>query len=179
MAFLAIDLETTGLDPHDGQILEVAWATAEHIEDIDIEKDIQSRVVWSHEARMSPYVAKMHAASGLLDDLLATDTDEIHIVEREILDGMDDFGKYILVGSSVHFDHAWIDVHMPTLAKMLHHRHVDATSNWMLDREAGIPDAEPPVIGTKHRAASDIATSVWHLQRAISQRRKSQTASRG
>ena len=174
MAFLAIDLETDGLDEHGGKILEVAWAVGETIDAIDIECDIRSAVILATDLRLNPFVARMHAESGLLTDLLDGPAFELSSVENEIIYALCAFDSkgHILVGSSVHFDHRWIDEHMPGLAGMLSHRHIDATSDWMLDQQAGIPDAEPPTIGTKHRAASDIATSLWCLQRSLERRRR-------
>jgi oligoribonuclease len=172
MAILAIDLETTGLDPHDGFILEVAYAVNHRLADIDVDHDIQSHVIANRDVRLNPFVARMHAASGLLDELLDVGPHPtLAVVEDLIVRHLSALGEggHILAGNSVHFDHAWIRVHMPRLDRILSHRHIDATSDWLIDHEAGIPTEKLSGL-TVHRARDDIAASIVQLQSAIVRR---------
>ncbi len=67
----------------------------------------------------------------------------------------------MLAGSSIHFDHAFLAVHMPRFAARLSHRHYDVSAIKLFCQSLGadkFPKAEA------HRAKDDIAESIAHAK---------------
>lgn len=172
--FIGIDIETTGLDPETGHILEVAVARFDH------EMKMQGRVqllcvdeqaVAKVAARdLDPFILEMHSKSGLLAELDELEWDAQEAVEsygaavnivatwHELLGG-----PQPMLGSSVHFDRAWLKIHMPELEALFSHRNIDASS---LREYAKIvdPDKYAEVEKTlerqaNHRAEDDVMAS--------------------
>ena len=135
-----IDLETTGLEPKHCCILEMAMVLTDS--DLNVLEEF-SRVIKQPKrsavgfrSAMPAEVLAMHASSGLLDDVAAA-TYAVGAVESEMRVLMElTFGpahanirkRPLIGGSSVHFDRAFIEVHMPQLNKHFHYRHFDVTS---------------------------------------------------
>lgn len=157
---LWIDLETTGIDPVNDHILEVAWRiTNDSLIPWSVTKShvvSPSPNVW-RQLKESPFVMDMHIQNGLLNDI---DND---FVEKLVIEDIEDDiladvnivdGHWMVAGSSVHFDLAFIREHMPRLAMKLSHRIYDVTTLKTLFKSVGYVDD----IGNdfKHRAASDI-----------------------
>lgn len=176
---MALDLETTGLDPEKGHIIEVAWIVGRSLSELAYaDQDRISTCVAAYrkpvEVRFDPYPAKMHADTGLLDEfmhggrLLHGIEDEILASLSKVVNSLDlpEAPPAVLVGNSVHFDHEWIAKHMPRLDKRLHYRHVDLTSDWILGNAAGIKKLDRGV-GTTHRAHDDVATTLLQLRDAL------------
>lgn len=178
---LALDLETTGLDPHAGAILEVAWSVGVDIDDTRLDNIATALLDFTFPLEMSIDVLRMHSASGLLNDIAFGAQYGVAEAERAVVQSLQQIdalaGDVILLGNSPHFDHAWISVHMPVLASMLSHRHIDATSDWLLDMQAGVP-SEKIVPHTPHRAAADIAASIEQVRRAVDRRRAARKGDR-
>ena len=148
MKLLWLDLKTTGLDPTRGKILEVAAAVADLQTPFDLQPTylgvsagsppdaIYSRVCsfakWEHWL-MDDYVRSMHTKNGLLVECERASSTAA-IIEGDLLSMLPEPGTYdrentpTLAGSSVHFDHAWLRVHMPTFAARLSHRHYDVSA---------------------------------------------------
>lgn len=172
--FLWLDLETTGLDPREGKILEWAVVLAADDRDGDLEPvECFTDVVHLPRAvtlsLCDDYVRKMHTDNGLID---ACDEGGTTLAEAEdfLCSLLADLGakSAILAGSSVHFDLGWIRVHMPKLAKMLSHRVLDVSTLKIAERTYFEPsfcieaDRVP-----KHRALDDVlaslkAAQLWH-----------------
>lgn len=137
--FIGIDIETTGLDPEAGHILEVAVV----LFDEHLAEQASTRlacvdpvgVKLCAERDLDPFILEMHTKSGLLD--------EINAVEWDFIDAWESYkglcgmvaswhemlgGKQPMLGSSVHFDRAWLKVHMPELEALFSHRNIDASS---------------------------------------------------
>ncbi len=168
MKLIWLDLETTGLDPTRGKILEVAAAVADLSAPFDLGPFV-SRVLplseWEY-GLMDDYVRAMHVKNGLLAEC-ARSTARLDAVEFELLDLLPVPGTYeredapTLAGSSVHFDHTWLRVHMPTFAARLSHRHYDVSAVKLFCRSLGM--SKPPV-AEAHRAEADVRESVDHAQ---------------
>lgn len=133
-AFVGLDLETTGLDAVDGEILEVGIV----LFDADL-KPITGRSwlvdEWDHVARyvppqMSPDVSAMHSESGLLADLKLRMGEPMHQVENHAIHYLigHDAVDLPMLGSSVTFDRTWLAEHAPGLLDTIHYRSLDATS---------------------------------------------------
>lgn len=130
---LWIDLETTGLEPQDDQILEVAWQlTDDSLVPVD---DMHTHVIepTPHTWKilpLEPVVWQMHEESGLLHDLEKSQhLMQLCDVEDLILRQIENVDEQIMVaGFSVHFDLGFIREHMPRLARKLSHRIYDVTT---------------------------------------------------
>ena len=159
MKYIAIDIETTGLDPTKDRILELAYVVLNA--DLN-EYEHRSWVIRCSvlsKCRMSDYVRSMHTSSGLLTSPLPMNSDRIEEILCDVVRDYEwDDGKPILIGSTVHFDRSFLRHWMPAFEEILHHRHYDANAA----RFAGIP--EPEFVGTKHRALPDIQHSIEWLR---------------
>lgn len=162
---LWIDLETTGLDPVNDHIVEVAWMTS--YDNLTARSHVNSYVIdLSPVARKqlmeNPFVLDMHKTSGLLEDVDAgNNVFRVEDVEDQIIAALkretpaDE--RISVAGFSVHFDLAFINEHMPRLAELLSHRVYDVSTLRTFFRELGIePDFDND---RKHRAANDVLES--------------------
>lgn len=165
-ALLWINLETTGLDPSEELILEVAvQATTGKGRELaplvswTIQLDDARRERLSHEG--NAVARRMHETSGLL--LACAGGREARAqaaVEAALCMYIDAIGplstgKPWLAGCSVHFDRAFLAAHMPRVLDRLHYRQIDVTSlceAWRLISGRKIRPERSPV----HRAADDV-----------------------
>ena len=163
---LYVDLETTGLEPEGGNILEVAWRY-----EIDGVRywHTQSMVVrlpsLCREDFDSEYVWSMHRDNGLValcsggafNHTLA----EIETIILEDLQMIEErFGphdKVMLGGNSVSFDKSWIQEHMHELYKRVHYRIFDVRTLITFFELCGV-DVKSPKIA--HRAKDDLKESM-------------------
>lgn len=166
MKLLWIDLETSGLDPHQDLILEVAAIVA------DLERPFNSK---GHELHavlfalcaaedLHPKVLEMHTKNGLLAECERSTVSYLR-VEDELLDMVpeveDREDMTALAGSSVHFDLGFIRVHMPRLAKRLSHRVYDVSAVKLFARSLGMPKLPR---AEAHRARADLQESIEHAR---------------
>lgn len=165
--YLWIDLETTGIDPDSGEILEVAWFLSDNWEILSEAKSLL--VTPTGETfdliKQDLVVSSMHRDSGLAADLaLSNYTLRIEDIEDEILFDLEEYwvasDKWtILAGSSVHFDRSWIREYMPRLDKVLSHRHFDVSTLKMFFDSVGFCHLGMRDTPTKHRALDDVKES--------------------
>lgn len=125
MKYLALDLETTGLDPTRDRILEVA---AISVNERFVACGEYEDVLICPLARelANEYVSEMHTKNGLFG---LVDHSLKCVAESE--EGLIEFigdKKPMLIGFSVHFDRGFLKHWMPRFESMLHHRHIDASS---------------------------------------------------
>lgn len=130
--FLAwIDLETTGLDPHDDPILEIGLIVTEAAAPFEqlLAWDIvvkPTRSDWTH--RLSPKVLEMHTNNGLIEAVFDHGRG-LHVVEQDLMLELSKIGgpnDFVLAGSGVaHFDRAFIAAQMPGLSRWLRYYTVD------------------------------------------------------
>jgi len=175
--YIAIDIETTGLDPRKDRILEIAVVV--------LTEDLKEIYAYHHQVYASPlqlercdeYVRKMHLGSGLLEPWnggLRLSTPHLYGA-RFLLDETEgelclvigrNFGevKPTLLGQSVHFDRGFLEHWMPLAAERLSHRNFDARTAIELFPGAGWPVHK----GSPHRAMPDIQRSIAILRRARS-----------
>lgn len=140
--FILVDIETTGLVPKDGHVLELGMAY--YSPQLEMRDMFQSLVLsktalsfiedgWSRD----DFAYKMHDSSGLLADLDALGKPGPEVdpenVARSAMHWLTNCGvnsamKVPMTGNSVHFDKEWLTYHMPDLAKMFGYRTIDASS---------------------------------------------------
>ena len=166
-----IDTETTGLDPHKDYLLEFAVViTDDELSEVDRYESVikpRRRAL----RRMDDFVANMHTKSGLLANL--PDGKSLAQVEAEVLaflDKHDLVERLTLAGNSVYFDKAFIENHMPTLAKRFSHQILDVTSiancakRWHAPVYWGMIEERDSRGGIVHRAISDVLSSIKQLE---------------
>jgi oligoribonuclease len=163
---LWIDLETTGLNPDNGEILEVGWFFSDNWE---ILTEAKSALVTPTRdtfdlIKQDLVISSMHKDNGLAADLVLSDyTRVIEDIEDEILSEIEAnaevFEFPVLAGASVHFDRSWIREYMPRLDRALSHRHFDVSTLKMFFDDMGFFELGHRDTPTKHRALDDIKDS--------------------
>lgn len=187
MKLLWLDLETTGLDPAKCQILEVAAMTAELASPFALLNGISTPIMpygmvlepgtsainverrWINQ--QSPFIQEMHTKNGLFEDCLrrGIDAADAEDLVLKLLGARYGAGTtpdvparedlVVLAGSSIHFDKAFIEKHMPRLATQLSHRLYDVSAVKLFAESLGMPKLPK---AEAHRAADDIRESLNH-----------------
>jgi oligoribonuclease len=175
-----IDIETNGLEPDKCKILEVACVITN--DDLTQVGEF-SRVIHHREITVNGFIFDMHSKNGLLEEVLscsdpkgfkahpdAPGRNTIEVVELELLEWVKMYTKHEekavpLAGSSVHFDRAFLAVHMPELEGHLHYRNVDVSTVKEIVRRfcPELPKFEGLGEGA-HRAYADIQHSIAELR---------------
>ena len=164
-----VDIETTGLDPAKGSMLEIAL----NFTDDDLQPiamvDYVIKPTVDYRAQCDAYVTEMHTRNGLFSAVEAIGF-ALELVQQDLIRFAAQWGgdakKVPLCGSSIHFDRAWLKVHMPQLEAAFHYRNVDvSTIKLLCDRWAprvSIDRPRPDEIA--HRAGEDILASINELR---------------
>ena len=159
---LWLDLETTGLNYHSDQILEVGWQLTQGI---IWERKPKSSIVafpdleqkhFSDKKRGSAW--KMHTDNGLIT-ACRNGGRELWDIEEDILNDIvfvPSSEHIYLAGNSIHFDRNFIKTRMPSLDYALHYRMIDVTSVMMTLQLAGLPINSPT---PSHRTKEDVIQS--------------------
>ena len=159
-ALLWLDLETSGLDPGEGVILEACAI----LTDMDLNEIRRVKFVVGHEREnildtMDDYVLKMHLDNGLLKEVWQSNRHIVRVDEELAALASHHWlsakCRVYLAGSSIHFDRKWVAVHMPRLDKALHYRMVDVSSF-----TTAFPGVLTKTVSGGHRAESDIENSI-------------------
>ena len=190
--FAVLDLETTGTNPNEDQILEVGCILLDdnlnemaefhsYVNDLRAYSafhDLRLSAERGHKA--SQTVLNMHMKSELIFDLVAVNY--IRGIE-EVADKLDSWlydngvrnpedtdeveeSPVHVVGSSIHFDFAFLERHMPGIPGYFHHRRCDASAfqivaeNWVPALNEKRKKVLAPSLAKKHRVMSDCRDSV-------------------
>ncbi len=156
--FAFLDVETTGLEPENNYVLEVAWQlTNMHFEPLSRPKsaivDQETTEDWTEVFRQidaSPFLTNMHTESGLLEELRngpGVPRPMGEILDTFVRDAINvgaTTDQVRLAGYSVSFDreflkaNGWWDLfEAKTLGFQMHHRILDLSSNIQLYQAAG------------------------------------------
>lgn len=136
--FIWVDIETTGLDPATGLLLEVGF----RITDVELNlidhnewqiwEDSYDGIVgidpWCH--KLDEFIRNMHFKSGLLD-LDGPGGEPLDKVAEQAYDWLitHNVGKTDpMCGSSVQFDRGWLLVHMPYVESLFSYRNIDIST---------------------------------------------------
>ena len=169
---LWVDIETTGLIPEKGDILEICMVVTDlELNVIDYETSIiKSSSIF--KSKCDDFVTIMHTQNGLFKEIdEANEVIDYNFVEDLfILFVTEHFGteKPELHGNTVHFDKKWIEYHMPKLGKLFNYRIVDVFSfktvfkNYMPLTHRYIEDHKNKV--SRHRAHDDILGSIKEMK---------------
>jgi oligoribonuclease len=172
--WVALDLETTGLNPKKDKILECAVAELEY-DDNGYTKEITHHASWvvDHQIShlvMDEYVRGMHTRNSLLQEIeLGTHRGKRSGVwdVRDLDLSLCEFVRratprsVVLVGNSIHFDRAFLAEHCPMFMSKLSHRMIDVSSLNLLRNTFGELVSSPV---SNHRAMDDVLSSVNQLK---------------
>ena len=162
-----IDVETTGLHPDRGDILEIAClATDEKLAPVSPLLHLLGRS--PDPESLEDLILEMHGTNGLLKETREGRPLVQGIQGPEIVAWFDHAarigGPVLLAGSTVGFDRSWLLYKFPRLVDYLHHRVVDVstikelTKRWTPDL---VQERETPSI---HRAIPDLYSSIEELR---------------
>lgn len=185
MSFVPVflDLETTGLDPERGVILEVGLLALEP-------GSLQERAAWScpvnppsgWQGLCDDRVLEMHRASGLLELLsgpasylrleagglprleLAEEWALAFVAQQILTD------KPALCGFDPDFDRRWLRRHMPRLHDAFSHSNLDCNAFWLAD-QAAFGAGNGPKPAAAHRALPDCRAAAEVLRAQVALRR--------
>ena len=174
--FAFLDLETTGLDPDEDHILEIAWL----LTDSKLEKltPLRSHIVdhspgawqdvWA-QLMSNEYVRNMHQQSGLYADMRTKSAWSLSAIALQFRDDIEEAlahveeGPVHLAGLSIDFDRSFLKKD-PTwglffdndvLGVSLHHQLLDLSSLKMFLTARGVP-WDKAVNSQPHRASNDV-----------------------
>lgn len=159
----------TGLDTANDKLIEIAALVTDS--DLNILGDGVDIVIGASDealANMPEVVQKMHASSGLTEEVRAS-TVTIEEAQARVLayirEHVPSAGIVPLAGNSIGTDRAFIARDMPELNEYLHYRMVDVSSIKELCRRwfPKIYYGQPPK-GLAHRALADIRESILELR---------------
>lgn len=169
--FLWCDVETTGLDPRNDLLLEVAVWPTRSADPFDLDPADKYECVVKHEGdalgkALSAATWKMHGKSGLLAEVvqsLSKPGDVMVELEGRLSPHCLAGGKWQLAGSSVHFDKAFLEEHLYRLKELIHYRVLDVTTvKTVAQTVFGMP--APNIGDLPHRAMVDVEASIRALR---------------
>ena len=144
------DVETTSLDPAEGDLLEIGLRyTDMGLKRLD--DGLSTSIRWT--GTPDPFTRAMHTPNGLLAACRdAPPLAQVIVWARRYVERGLDGHTVLLAGSSVSFDRAWLNTHMPGVLDGLHHRILDVSS-LLVAVQAWAPGlaATLPRHGTDHR----------------------------
>lgn len=166
-----VDMEMSGLDPLEDEILEFAMI----VSDSNLNEELASRnMVIGHDVselkkRMDEWNLKHHAESGLLDEVARSELklEQVEDEALEILGRYVEQGRALICGSSVHHDRRFISRHMPRLENFFHYRILDVSTikelvtRWRPDL---LQSDHRPRKEYKHRALDDIRETIAEMR---------------
>ena len=170
-----LDLEMTGLDHRRHRIVEIATVITDDA--LEIVATGPSLVIGASQAdldAMDPEVRIMHEATGLLDEIAASQVTAAEAQDRTlgfITEHVPGPGTVPLCGNSIGTDRRFLDQYMPALEQYLHYRVVDVSTikelvkRWRPEIAQAWADLSRSRAGTtKHRALDDVLESIDELR---------------
>lgn len=162
-----IDLEMTGLEPQQDQIIEIATV----VTDANLEVLAQGPVVAIHQPEeilqaMDNWNTRHHSASGLTARVQQSKSDTAQ-AESETLDFLRNWviaGKSPMCGNSICQDRRFMARLMPELEEFFHYRNLDVSTLKELARLWKPELADGFVKQGAHLALDDILESIAELQ---------------
>lgn len=175
--YLWLDLETTGLDPAKGRILEFALLLVDDgpsgdMREIDSFSGVVHFDLEDADVPVDSYVRNMHTANGLWEECKAAEA-TIELVDEALEELCLNLGvpqyKGVLAGASVTFDRDWCRKHLPKFARFLSHRVFDVSTLKAAERSWADPKFAD-IKADRHRALDDIRASLAEAREIRSRR---------
>jgi oligoribonuclease len=164
-----MDLEMTGLDPARHVIVEIATIITD--DTLEIVAEGPDLVIHQPEdalAEMPDVVAEMHARSGLLEQIRASEVtlDDAGAATLAFLkEHIDEPATVPLCGNSIGTDRRFLARYLPDIETFLHYRSIDVSTVKELGRRWNPPVVQSaPEKNTAHRALDDIRESIAELR---------------
>lgn len=138
--FIGIDIETTGLDERSEEILEIGAvlfdARLNEIDHIQVVAPTRGGWMRVQEGDLDEFIVDMHTKSGLIEEIKAKDAPSVHGL-GVLIDTIRGWnarlgGRQPMMGSSVHFDRAFLKEHLRDLHDLFAYRNIDASSLWQM-----------------------------------------------
>lgn len=136
MQFLFVDLETTGLVPGHGVILEIgAVLVNEDLDECAEPFHVIRNLAGVHLDNLAPEVVEMHSRSGLWADCAREGQPQEQMnqavslwLEGTVRPLSDPDDLPMPAGKNVYFDVTWLWRHMPSFEKYVSYRHLDVST---------------------------------------------------
>ena len=162
-----IDLEMTGLDPQNDQIIEIATV----VTDSELNELAEGPVLAIHQpdavlAAMDEWNTRQHGGSGLTERVRNSTLDAAD-AERQTLVFLEQWvekGKSPMCGNSICQDRRFMARLMPTLEDFFHYRNLDVSSLKELARRWAPEVYKGFTKDSSHLALQDIRDSIAELQ---------------
>jgi oligoribonuclease len=166
-ALLWVDIETTGLIPREGQILELGLRLTDSRLTTLAEASWVVRFDRAELSNLSDFILEMHMKNGLLFECMKSD---MYLADVEDAAVRWAFSRIKvgadlppMAGSTVGFDRSWLKEHMIAVDQLAHYRSFDV-STIKLAARLWMPEAPLFKGRDTHRVMPDIEDSVQELQ---------------
>ena len=161
-----IDLEMTGLDTSNDQIIEIATiVTDRNLQEIAIGPELVIHQGESVMAAMDEWNTQHHGKSGLTERVLASKT-TAEEAEQETLDFLAQFveqGASPMCGNSICQDRRFMARQMPRLEAFFHYRNLDVSTLKILAQNWAPNVSKSFRKTSSHRALNDVRDSIAEL----------------
>lgn len=162
-----IDLEMTGLDPQNDQIIEIATV----VTDSGLNELAEGPVLAVHQAddildAMDEWNTRQHGGSGLTERVRQSQIDT-QVAEHQTLEFLSAWvppGKSPMCGNSICQDRRFLYRLMPDLERFFHYRNLDVSTLKELARRWAPPVYEGFKKDSSHLALDDIRDSIAELR---------------
>lgn len=164
-----VDLETTGLNVSNCQIIEIAAVMTNMRGDLIYQG--MDFIINDLHLQWEQGAYDMHKASGLLDEYnevkggVSVRDAELYLTDFAFPFGFDegDYDVY-LAGSTVYFDRAFLMKYFPNFVHRLHYRMLDVSTLKIVASSFGF---EVPEKKEKHRAMEDVSESIENYRHYV------------
>lgn len=183
---MALDLETTDLNPFKGQILEMFFVLGYFDKEVkSFQRVIEFSVVYQYRVDMSanPLIKEvfdLHSRNGLFTEAAWSEVKNTQQFLTNVASIVEYFGQSInpkspkpyLLGSGIHFDRSWLSIQSDILLKMCHYRMFDTTTLLIASQMLGFNVPKVPhekvmnmvydkdKVNVAHRAEYDVNKSL-------------------
>lgn len=163
--YVAVDLETTGLEPEVDAILELGIGIYDDSFNlIDTYQSLVRSSIPDIMRKMPPFVLNMHTTNGLIAELSSLETKRISMIEAEAIAFLEKYeAKGLpLTGSTISFDRGFLKKYARNLEASFHYRNIDVSSFKIIAENLGF--GKPPAGAKLHRVLSDVQDTMDDLQ---------------